>query len=371
MKIALCTPFKPLEHPSVSGDVTIARDLRQTLVELGVEMVTLPFFPAKEIYFKPTRWTGAARALNSMVEEAQGVDAWLTFGSYYKVPDVFGPSGARRLGVPYCIFQASYAENRRKKLATLPGYLLNRRAMLRADHVFCNRTNDLAGCAKLLPADRYSHIRPGLPEGLLGRNEAEGARLRQAWETGSARVIVTAAMMRDGVKAKGLEWVFRSCAELIERRRDIYLVVAGDGPRKRELEAKARSLLGRRVRFLGLVERAELASVFSAADLFAFPGLKESVGMVYLEAQQCGLPVVATDDEGAPQVVAHDHTGIITETTHQAFTKGMDTLVRDLALCTSLGNQAPAYVAEYHSARRNYGLVVDVMQKLSNKRASQ
>lgn len=368
MKIALCTPFKPLDHATVSGDVTIVRDLAATLGELGNEIVPLPHFPAKEIWKHPSRWLPAHRALGRMVEAARGADLWLTYGSYYKVPDVFGPDGAARLDVPYCLIQASYAPNRGKKLATWPGFRLNRRAMLRADHVFCNRLNDLGGCSRLLPPDRYTHIRPGLPAGLLARDEEGGQRLRESWNTGGARVVSTAAMMRAGVKGEGLRWVFRACADLLSRRRDLFLAVAGDGPLRAELEGEARELLGDRVVFTGLIEREKLGKFFAAADFFAFPGLKESVGMVYLEAQQCGLPVVATCDEGAPQVVAHDRTGLITEPTWEAFTRGVDALVRDPALCARLAGAAPGYVAGEHDARRNYDRMNEIMRLLVSRR---
>jgi glycosyltransferase involved in cell wall biosynthesis len=368
VKIALCTPFKPLDHTTVSGDVTIVRDLAAALRELGSEVIPLPHFSAKEIWKHPSRWLPARRALDRMVEAARGADLWLTYGSYYKVPDVFGPDGAARLDVPYCLVQASYAPKRGKKLATWPGFRLNRRAMLRADHLFCNRLNDLRGCSWLLPSDRYTHIRPGLPAGLLTRDEEGGRRLRESWNTGGAKVVATAAMMRAGVKAEGLRWVFRTCADLLSRRRDLFLAVAGDGPLRRELEGEAGELLGDRVIFTGMVRREKLGEFFAAADFFAFPGLKESVGMVYLEAQQCGLPVVATDDEGAPQVVAHDRTGLITGANLEAFTQGVDALVRDPGLCARLAKAAPGYVAEEHDARRNYDRMNEIMRLLVSRR---
>jgi glycosyltransferase involved in cell wall biosynthesis len=370
VKIALCTPFKPLDNASVSGDVTIARDLRDALADLGNEVIPVPYFPAREIWKHPTRWPGAYRAVGRMVDAAHGSDAWLTYGTYYKAPDVFGPACAARLNIPYAIFQASYAVNRGRKFATWPGYRLNRRAMLRADHIFCNRLNDLRGCARLgLPPDRYSHVPPGLPQGLLMRDGTSGAALRREWGARNARVVLTAAMMRAGVKAEGLRWVFRACAALVEQGGDVFLAVAGDGPRRAELEPEARNMLGDRVRFVGLVEREKLGGFFAAGDLFAFPGLAESVGMVYLEAQRCGLPVVATDDEGAPQVVAHNRTGIITRATLEDFTRGVDELVRDPERCRALAANAPGYVAREHDAARNYGHVVEVLRELAEARA--
>jgi glycosyltransferase involved in cell wall biosynthesis len=351
--------------------VTIARDLIRTLRGFGHTVETMPYFPAKEIYWKPQLWPEANRALEDMVQAARGADCWLTFNSYYKVPDAFGPLVVDRLGIPYFLFQASYARNRAKRFATWPGYVLNRRAMERADHVFCNRINDISCCAKLLPEDRYSSVRPGLPDGLFTRDEAARRRLRAQWGVGDSVVVLSAAMMREGVKAIGIQWTIRACAELLDKGRDLRLVLAGGGPMHAELAAQARDALGERVVILGMVERTELPGVFSAGDLFAFPGLKESVGMVYLEAQGCGLPVVATDDEGGPHVVAHDVSGLITPADEEAFTRAVDRLVQDNELRTRLGAQAVTYVERVHNASANYLEMARAMERIVASRRKQ
>jgi len=368
VKIAFCTPFKPLSHPRISGDVTIARDLFKTLTESGHEMVVLPFFPAKQIDRKPWLWPEAARTLRNMIELARGADCWLTYGSYYKVPDVFGPAATKRLGIPYFLFQASYAEKRGQRLATWAGYRLNRRAMLRADHIFCNRVNDLKGCAKLLPNERYSHVKPGVPDGLFQRDEETRRRLREEWRVGDTPVVMTTAMMRPGVKSEGLRWVIESCAELLRKGIDLKLVVVGDGPKRGEIEALAARMLGERAVFPGLVDRAELGGVFSAGDVFAFPGLEESVGMVYLEAQLCGLPVVATDDEGAPHVIAHGQSGLVTPVDKQAFTDAMERLLTDPAFRNELGGQAAGYVKQHHISGNSYREMTDIMERATTAR---
>lgn len=368
LKIAYCTPFKPVHHPSVSGDVTIARDLLQTLAAYGHEILPVPFFPAKEIYWRPDRWPGALVTLGHMVEAARGADCWLTCGTYYKVPDALGPLAVARLSIPYFLFQASHARNRARRVSSWPGYVLNRRAMEGADHVFCNRANDLAGCANLLPADRYSYVRPGLPDGLFARDGAARQRLRDQWGAGDSVVVASAAMMRPGVKTAGVEWTIRACTGLVAKGCDVRLVVAGDGPMRAELETQACAMLGERVRFLGMVNRVDLSGVFSAGDLFAFPGLRESVGMVYLEAQQCGLPVAATDDEGAPHVVAHEVSGLITPANERAFAQAVERLVMDRELRMRLGAQAVDYVTRAHSASVNYLDMSRIMERIVTTR---
>lgn len=371
MKIAFCTPFKPLDHPSISGDVTIARDLAATLEGYGHDVVRLPYFPAKEIYWKPGRWGRAGLAAREMIQAAKGVDCWLTYGSYYKVPDVFGPLAASQTGLPYILFQASYAENRGKRLKTWPGYKLNRRAMLMADHVVCNRVNDVRGCEKLLPEERYSYVKPGIPDGMFASDETMRAKLRSEWGAEEIPVVVTAAVMRDGVKTEGLRWTIETCAELAVSGREFNLVVAGDGPRRKEIEAMAKDRLGGRVRFLGMVERTKLPGVFSAGDLFAFPGLEESVGMVYLEAQACGLPVVATDDEGAPHVIENGTSGLVTPTEKGAFAKAVDRLLTDVSLRTTLGRQAVRYISENHLSSVSYRPLDQIIHRLVLQRKHQ
>lgn len=370
MKIALCTPFKPLDHPTVSGDVTIARDLADALESFGHTLTPLPFFSAKKIYERPEVLADADRALDAMIEAARGADCWLTYGTYYKVPDIFGPDGSEELRLPYFIFQASYAVNRAQNPETRPGYMLNKRAMLRADHIFCNRVNDLRGCARILPDDRYSPVRPGLPDGLFGRDEAARKRLREIWGVGDSVVVTTAAMMRHGVKAEGVRWVVETCADLIRQGRDLRLVVAGDGPRRGEIEAMATKTLGGRVRFLGMVERSALAGVLSAGDLFAFPGLEESVGMVYLEAQRCGLPAVATDDEGAPHVIDHQRSGLITPVEKTAFTEAVGRLADDPVMRRAMGAQAMDYVQKEHMAAANYREMAQTMERIVKQRTT-
>ena len=81
---------------------------------------------------------------------------------------------------------------------------------------------------------------------------------------------------------------------------------------EQQLTEQAAALLpGQRVQFLGKIPRLELYQYYSAADIFAFPGIEESLGMVYLEAQSCNLPVVAYQDWGGGETVVDEQTGLL------------------------------------------------------------
>ncbi|QLC34024.1 glycosyltransferase [Halarchaeum sp. CBA1220] len=89
---------------------------------------------------------------------------------------------------------------------------------------------------------------------------------------------------------------------------DATLVVGGDGPARDDLEARARE---RDVdaRFLGFLDREELPAFYSALDVFAFPSPVETEGLVALEANACGTPVVGADAGALVETVDDGETG--------------------------------------------------------------
>jgi sugar transferase (PEP-CTERM/EpsH1 system associated) len=91
---------------------------------------------------------------------------------------------------------------------------------------------------------------------------------------------------------------------------DAGLVIAGDGPCRRELEALIASLdLGARVRLLG--EQKDVPMVLRAMDVFVLPSIAEGMSNTILEAMASGLPVVATRTGGNPELVEDGVTGTL------------------------------------------------------------
>jgi len=81
---------------------------------------------------------------------------------------------------------------------------------------------------------------------------------------------------------------------------DRWLVIAGDGPARAELEAFARSQAGGgRVIFPGYVPYPDLPALYAAADLFLHPVAEERWGVSVAEALACGLPVITSSRVGA------------------------------------------------------------------------
>lgn len=82
--------------------------------------------------------------------------------------------------------------------------------------------------------------------------------------------------------------------------------VVGDGPQKNELEKKYPD-----VRFVGFQKGEQLANYMAAADVFVFPSITDTFGVVMLEALACGVPVAAFPVQGPQDVILDERVGVL------------------------------------------------------------
>jgi glycosyltransferase involved in cell wall biosynthesis len=61
----------------------------------------------------------------------------------------------------------------------------------------------------------------------------------------------------------------------------------------------------------GLLDRDDIYTILKSSDVYVWPAVNEAYGMALLEAQACGLPVVAAASGGVPQIVEHRRTGLL------------------------------------------------------------
>jgi glycosyltransferase involved in cell wall biosynthesis len=295
----------------------------------------------------------------------KNIDLWFTYHTYYKAPDLLGTVVPQKLKIPYVIFQGMFSTKRRRKLKTRIGFNLNKSTLCAADHVFSNKTVDLHNLKRLLPEDKITYVSPGLKRDDFCFDANARAELRAHWQVGDDPVILSAAMFRPGVKTEGLTWVIRTCGELFRKSHDLWLVIAGDGKEKSKLQKIARDQLPGRVRFVGKVPRNDLNRFYSAGDVFVFPGINESLGMVYLEAQSCGLPVVAFENAGVPDAVQNGRSGILVPMYDtDLFADAIQRLLTNKNLRQKMGKAALSYVREMHDLNENYRKLESMLHRI-------
>lgn len=89
--------------------------------------------------------------------------------------------------------------------------------------------------------------------------------------------------------------------------------IGGDGPQRAAYQAKAQAMgLSDRMRWLGLVSRAEAPSLFQDCHIYVMPSRHETFGVVYAEAIACGKPIIATRC-GGPEFIVNDDNGVLVD----------------------------------------------------------
>jgi phosphatidylinositol alpha-1,6-mannosyltransferase len=125
------------------------------------------------------------------------------------------------------------------------------------------------------------------------------------------------------VHRKGQDILIEAMPAICREIPDAHLVMIGEGPYRSYLE-NCRKVLGleEKVTFIGRIQYAELPTYICVGDLFVMPsrsrlaGLEvEGLGIVYLEASACGLPVIAGNSGGAPDAVLAGETGLVVDGT--------------------------------------------------------
>jgi glycosyltransferase involved in cell wall biosynthesis len=261
---------------------------------------------------------------------------WFTYHVYYKAPDWIGPRVADALGIPYAIAEGSRATKRADGPWAL-GHVGAERALDRANLIFGMTANDRSGLQLARPANQ-SLI--DLPPFL---DEAEWhAPLARAPQIDEIPRLLTVAMMRPGDKYESYRILSQALAQ--QRHLSWSLDIVGDGEARRDVVALFAPLASR-VRFHGIGESRVLQAFYESADIFVWPAVNEAYGMVLLEAQLFGIPVIAGNFGGVGSVVKNGETGFLTPPGDiDAFAKNVSALIEDPTNRRRMGEAARAFV---------------------------
>lgn len=297
-RLAFHAPMKPPDHPTPSGDRRVARLFMTVLRKAG-------YAPEVASALRTRDGKGDAGVQAALVADAarevdrisrEWADAppalWFTYHCYYKAPDLIGPALADRFGIPYIIAEASRAQKR--LTGPWAAYAVRAEAAMdRADLLLAMTAQDRFALDRdAVAGQRVADFPPFLDPGPPPAPRTPSGRLE----------LLTVAMMRGADKLAS----YRTLADILRgwEGADWHLAVIGDGPQRAEVEALFAGFGDRVTLITTLIDPDSLRRYYERADAFVWPGVNEAYGMVYLEAQAAGTPVVAQDWPGPGSVIA-------------------------------------------------------------------
>jgi glycosyltransferase involved in cell wall biosynthesis len=319
MRIAFYAPLKAPDHPVPSGDRTIARLLIAALqqggaqVEIASRIQTRMAAPdGAEQQAMAKKGEAAAKRLVAKFRarpKRQRPQAWFSYHLYYKAVDWIGPKVAAALDMPYFLAEASHAPKRAEGPFAF-SHAGAEAAIRAADGIFCLNPVDRECLAPLTGKRRLIDLPPFLDlADFAGRlPERAGVRTTLARHygiDGDQPWLLAIGMMRKGDKLAS----YRLLAEALQHLdRPWQLLIVGDGEARADVERVFKPVAGG-VFLLGAQPREKLPEIAVACDLCVWPAVNEAFGMALLEAQACGLPVVAGAWGGVPAIIVDGKTG--------------------------------------------------------------
>ena len=167
--------------------------------------------------------------------------------------------------------------------------------------------------------------------------------LRNSLGLSDKKVIVSVGRL---VHRKGQDHLIEAMPEILKSIPQAHLLLVGEGPYREHLQTLVKKHnLEASVTFIGRIQYKDLPTYICVGDIFAMPsrsrlmGLEiEGLGIVYLEASSCGLPVLAGDSGGAPDALVQNVTGLVVNgIDNQQIATAAIKLLTDIELSKKMG----------------------------------
>ena len=292
----------------------------------------------------------AHRLVSTYLGDADPPSLWFTYHLYHKAPDWIGPVVCSSLGIPYVIAEASYAP-RQHGGPWHDGHEQCRSAIHSADAVVSlNRRDDPCLRELLKPSCELLELEPFISLDGFSADAADRMTIARKWGApGDKPWLVSVAMMRCGDKLASYRELAQALAPLAQE--GWHLFVVGDGPARPQVHELLEPIAPHAT-FTGLLARDEILDLLRSADLYVWPAVNEAYGMALLEAQACGLPVVASAFGGVPQIVRHESTGLLAPPNEPLIlSRYIRRLIREPSLRRRMGAYARDACAREHDIR--------------------
>ena len=203
------------------------------------------------------------------------------------------------------------------------------------------RFKDKNKLTKIAPGIDTEHFRP-----------LDVRELREKYGIADRATIVSVGRL---VHRKGQDRLVEAMPLVLKEIPEAHLVFIGEGPHRKKLDQLVeKHKLENHVTFIGRIQYSDLPRHISLGDIFAMPsrsrlfGLEvEGLGIVYLEASACGLPVVGGNSGGAPDAVKEGITGFVVDGNNlPEIADRIITLLKDDELRNQMGNAGRSWAME-------------------------
>jgi colanic acid/amylovoran biosynthesis glycosyltransferase len=176
------------------------------------------------------------------------------------------------------------------------------------------------------------------------------------------------------VRQKGVHVLLEALRLLRDRRVKAHLTIIGEGPESADLQRIMREQ-NLPVRFLGQKSQTQIREALREAAVLCAPSttsggmMSEALGLVLLEAQAMGVPVVATRNGGMPETLEDGRTGFLVEQDSPSnLAAALATLLNNEAVNRSFGQKARAFVCERFDIGRCYRQLEDIYDRIEERR---
>jgi L-malate glycosyltransferase len=205
----------------------------------------------------------------------------------------------------------------------------------------------LAVIGNALPAEAFIATVPALPK-----------------HDGVLRVGMVARMNH---RYKNHSGFLRIAAQVHKRMPNVEFALVGDGPLRAQLEREAADLeLGSSAFFLG--DRQDMPAVLASLDLAVNPSDSESLSNVILEAMAAGLPVVAYNVGGNPELINAQRGALIAPRDETVFAAAVQRLLADAAMRAQFGRNARQFALDHFSLDRVRDRYVDLYHSILDRK---
>ena len=174
---------------------------------------------------------------------------------------------------------------------------------------------------------------------------ANAEAARQQFGLGKEPVVLFVGSL---IPRKGLPFLLDAAKKVVKEHAGAKFVIVGDGPQKNELVSSLEQAnLSANFKFLSKVKEDLLPALYGCADVFALPSIQEGQGIVLLEAEASGKPVVAFDIGGVNEAVRNGETGLLVKRSDsEALADALLRLLGDRALRERMGGVGRRFVSE-------------------------